>query len=95
MNLFTHVVNKTGPISSHELASLSGGEEQLIGTYSKVYPTSDKVGGNRKANHTLVRLLRALSPMGILEEVGEKMWQATPVTVAMTSEGISAGYRMV
>jgi hypothetical protein len=41
-----------------------------------------------------VRLLRALVPMGILDEAGEKKWQATPVTVAMTSEGIAAGYRM-
>jgi len=51
--------------------------------------------GNHNPNATSVRLLRTLSPMGILDEVGEKMWQATPVTVAMTSEGISAGYRMV
>ncbi|KAI1753318.1 putative O-methyltransferase [Xylaria castorea] len=72
MNLFQHISEKGGPITSHELASLTSGEEELI-----------------------VRLLRTLTPMGLLDEVAEKTWQATPVTVAMASEGIAAGHRMV
>lgn len=42
-----------------------------------------------------VRLLRVLVPMGLLDEVGEKTWEANPVTHAIASEGIAAGYRMV
>jgi hypothetical protein len=33
--------------------------------------------------------------MGLLIEVGEKTWQASLVTMAMASEGIAAGYKMV
>ncbi|KAI1196277.1 putative O-methyltransferase [Nemania serpens] len=72
MNLFRYISEKRGPITSHELASLSGGEEELI-----------------------IRLLRVLVPVGLLDEVSEKTWQAKPVTHAMASEGIAAGYRMV
>ncbi|KAI0197625.1 putative O-methyltransferase [Astrocystis sublimbata] len=72
MNLFLYISQKNGPITSHELATLSGGEEELI-----------------------VRILRVLVPMGLLDEVGEKTWEARPVTHAMASEGIAAGYRMV
>ncbi|KAJ2990916.1 hypothetical protein NUW58_g2723 [Xylaria curta] len=72
MNLFRYISEKGGPITSHELASLTSGEEELI-----------------------VRLLRTLTPVGLLDEVVEKTWQATPVTIAMASEGIAAGHRMV
>ncbi|KAI9172792.1 O-methyltransferase asqD [Paramyrothecium foliicola] len=72
MNIFTHMVEKQGPITSQELASLCPGEEQLI-----------------------VRILRVLSSSGIVNEVGERTWEASPVTAAMATEGIAAGYRMV
>jgi hypothetical protein len=95
MDLFKHQVDKGGPIGSRELETLSGGEEQLIGTFLRLSMTAQKEWLKGKPNTSPVRFLRALCPMGVLDEVGEKQWQATPVTVAMASEGIAAGYRMV
>ncbi|KAI1505681.1 sterigmatocystin 8-O-methyltransferase [Biscogniauxia marginata] len=43
----------------------------------------------------IVRILRPLASTGFVEEVGERMWTTTPVTKAMTTEGIAAGHRMV
>ncbi|KAK6948153.1 hypothetical protein Daesc_009917 [Daldinia eschscholtzii] len=43
----------------------------------------------------ITRLLRALASVNLLNEVGEETWQATPVTKAMASEGISAGIRLI
>ncbi|KAF3055593.1 Demethylsterigmatocystin 6-O-methyltransferase [Daldinia childiae] len=43
----------------------------------------------------ITRLLRVLASVNLLDEVGEETWQATPITKAMASKGISAGIRMV
>ncbi|KAI1660054.1 putative O-methyltransferase [Daldinia decipiens] len=43
----------------------------------------------------ITRLLRALASVNLLNEAGQETWQATPVTEAMASEGISAGIRMI
>ncbi|RYO87813.1 hypothetical protein DL764_008807 [Monosporascus ibericus] len=72
LNLFEHIVNHGVPISSRELASLSGGEELLI-----------------------IRVLRCVSSVGLVHEVGERLWQANPITEAMATEGIAAGHRML
>ncbi|KAI5921763.1 sterigmatocystin 8-O-methyltransferase [Camillea tinctor] len=72
LNLFTLIVNRNGPITSKELAELSGGEELLI-----------------------IQILRPLASTGFVEEVGERMWIATPVTRAMAKEGIAAGHRLI
>ncbi|ROV95171.1 hypothetical protein VMCG_08553 [Cytospora schulzeri] len=72
LGLFKYVVAHDGPVTSEELASLSGGEELLI-----------------------IRILRPLASVGFIDEVGERTWQATPVTEAMATEEIAAGHRMV
>ncbi|RYP63324.1 hypothetical protein DL769_006996 [Monosporascus sp. CRB-8-3] len=72
LDLFKHIVNHGVPISSKELASLSGGEELLI-----------------------IRVLRSVSSIGLVHEVGERLWQANPITEAMAIEGIAAGHRML
>ncbi|KAI1417113.1 putative O-methyltransferase [Hypoxylon sp. FL1857] len=43
----------------------------------------------------IVRVLRPLASIGFVEEVGERTWKATPITRAMTIEGIAAGHRML
>ncbi|ROW07069.1 hypothetical protein VPNG_06650 [Cytospora leucostoma] len=72
LGLFKHIVGHDGPVTSEELASLTGGEELLI-----------------------IRILRPLASIGFVDEVGERKWQATPVTEAMATEEIAAGHRMV
>ncbi|KAF5137562.1 O-methyltransferase asqD [Metarhizium anisopliae] len=81
LRLFELIASATGPVTSTRLASESGGEELLI-RYSVT------VGKQ-------VRILRPLSSVGIVNEVGERQWTATPVTHAMASEGIAAGHRMM
>ncbi|EXU99898.1 O-methyltransferase [Metarhizium robertsii] len=72
LRLFELIASATGPVTSTQLASESGGEELLI-----------------------IRILRPLSSVGIVNEVGERQWTATPVTHVMASEGIAAGHRMI
>ncbi|KID91474.1 sterigmatocystin 8-O-methyltransferase [Metarhizium guizhouense ARSEF 977] len=72
LRLFELIASATGPVTSTQLASESGGEELLI-----------------------IRILRPLSSVGIVNEVGERQWTATPVTDAMASEEIAAGHRMI
>ncbi|KAI1262685.1 sterigmatocystin 8-O-methyltransferase [Xylariaceae sp. FL1019] len=43
----------------------------------------------------ITRILRTLAAVGLVGDVGDRTWQATPVTQAMASEGVSAGYRMI
>jgi len=40
-------------------------------------------------------MLRALAAIGLLADVGERTWQATPITQAMAMEGVAAGFRMM
>lgn len=42
-----------------------------------------------------VRVLRPLSAIGFINEVGEKTWEANLVTKAMATEQIASGHRMV
>ncbi|KAK8923217.1 O-methyltransferase asqD [Metarhizium anisopliae] len=78
LRLFELIASATGPVTSTQLASESGGEELLIITVGKQ-----------------VRILRPLSSVGIVNEVGERQWTTTPVTHVMASEGIAAGHRMM
>ncbi|KAF3061295.1 Demethylsterigmatocystin 6-O-methyltransferase [Daldinia childiae] len=43
----------------------------------------------------LVRILRLISSLGFVEEVGERTWIATPITKVMAKEEIAATHRMV
>ncbi|KAI1139528.1 sterigmatocystin 8-O-methyltransferase [Hypoxylon sp. FL0543] len=43
----------------------------------------------------IVRILRPLASVRLVKEVGERTWEATPITKAMATEGIAAGHRMV
>ncbi|CAJ2504618.1 Uu.00g120120.m01.CDS01 [Anthostomella pinea] len=43
----------------------------------------------------IIRTLRPLASIGFVDEVGERTWEATPVTKAMATEEIAAGHRMV
>ncbi|KAI0157909.1 putative O-methyltransferase [Hypoxylon sp. FL1284] len=43
----------------------------------------------------IIRILRPLAAMRFVKEVGERTWEATPITKAMTIEGIAAGHRML
>ncbi|KAI1455340.1 putative O-methyltransferase [Annulohypoxylon moriforme] len=43
----------------------------------------------------IVRVLRLLAATGFVEEVGERTWEATPITEAMATEGIAAGHRFL
>ncbi|KAI0199349.1 putative O-methyltransferase [Astrocystis sublimbata] len=72
LDLFKHIANHDGPVTSNELASLSEGEELLI-----------------------IRVLRPMAAIGFVKETGERKWIATPLTFAMTTEGIASGHRML
>ncbi|KAI0844632.1 putative O-methyltransferase [Daldinia vernicosa] len=41
----------------------------------------------------IVRILRPLASTGFVDEVGERVWEPTPITRAMATDGIAAGYR--
>ncbi|KAI1770223.1 putative O-methyltransferase [Hypoxylon cercidicola] len=43
----------------------------------------------------IIRILRSVSSIGLVDEVGERLWQANPLTKAMTIDGIAAGHRML
>ncbi|KAM0814060.1 putative O-methyltransferase domain-containing protein [Seiridium cardinale] len=43
----------------------------------------------------IIRVLRPLASLGLVNEVGERTWTATPATKAMTVPGIAAGHRMI
>ncbi|CAG9998313.1 unnamed protein product [Clonostachys byssicola] len=43
----------------------------------------------------IIRILRPLSAVGVVNEVGERRWEATPVTHAMATKEIAAGHRMI
>ncbi|KAI0152043.1 putative O-methyltransferase [Hypoxylon sp. NC0597] len=43
----------------------------------------------------IVRILRPLASIGFVEEVGERIWKATPITRAMATEEIASGHRMI
>ncbi|KAI0184955.1 sterigmatocystin 8-O-methyltransferase [Xylaria flabelliformis] len=43
----------------------------------------------------IIRILRPLSSIGFVKEVGERTWESTPITHAMVNEGIAAGHRVV
>jgi hypothetical protein len=58
--------------------------------------TSDELAKKSDGEELLItRLLRALAGIGIVGDVGERTWVATPVTHAMAHEGVSAGFRMM
>ncbi|KAI1333028.1 sterigmatocystin 8-O-methyltransferase [Xylariaceae sp. FL0255] len=41
------------------------------------------------------RILRAMSSIGFVNEVGESTWAANPITKAMATDGITAGHRLL
>ncbi|OTB08556.1 hypothetical protein M426DRAFT_7869 [Hypoxylon sp. CI-4A] len=43
----------------------------------------------------IVRILRPLASVQFIKEVGERKWEATPITKAMAADEIAAGHRMV
>ncbi|KAI1121727.1 putative O-methyltransferase [Nemania abortiva] len=43
----------------------------------------------------IIRILRPLSSTGFVKEVGDRIWESTPITRAMATEGIAAGHRML
>ncbi|KAI1747698.1 putative O-methyltransferase [Xylaria castorea] len=43
----------------------------------------------------IIRILRPLSSIGFVKEVGERTWEPTPITHAMANEGIAAGHRVL
>ncbi|KAI8632505.1 sterigmatocystin 8-O-methyltransferase [Xylariaceae sp. FL1651] len=43
----------------------------------------------------ILRILRAMSSIGFVKEVGERTWEANPITRAMATDGIAAGHRML
>ncbi|KAI0852879.1 putative O-methyltransferase [Daldinia vernicosa] len=72
LNIFKLIADHGGPITSKELAALSGADEILI-----------------------VRILRPMSSIGFVEEVGERTWIATSITKEMAREEIAALHRMI
>jgi hypothetical protein len=36
-----------------------------------------------------------MSAIGFVKEVGERTWEANPITHAMATDGIAAGHRML
>ncbi|KAI0505343.1 sterigmatocystin 8-O-methyltransferase [Xylaria bambusicola] len=58
--------------------------------------TSDELAKLTNAEELLIsRVLRVIASVGLVANVGDRTWQATPVTKAMAFEGVSAGYRMI
>ncbi|KAI1108595.1 sterigmatocystin 8-O-methyltransferase [Nemania sp. NC0429] len=58
--------------------------------------TSDKLAELSGAEELLIsRVLRVLASVGLVANMADRTWQATPVTQAMAFEGVSAGYRMI
>ncbi|KAI1818467.1 sterigmatocystin 8-O-methyltransferase [Poronia punctata] len=43
----------------------------------------------------IIRILRAMSSLGFVNEAGERAWESNPITHAMSTEGISAGHRFL
>lgn len=90
LDLFKHTTSSNGPITSGQLAALSGGEELLI---SKT--TCFDYGRKYFANNIIARVLRPLATIGFINEVDEQTWEATPITRAMAMEEVASGHRMV
>ncbi|KAI8628016.1 sterigmatocystin 8-O-methyltransferase [Xylariaceae sp. FL1651] len=58
--------------------------------------TSDELAEQSGAEELLItRILRVLAAAGLIADVGDRTWQASPITRAMAVENIAAGYRMV
>ncbi|KAI0197627.1 sterigmatocystin 8-O-methyltransferase [Astrocystis sublimbata] len=58
--------------------------------------TSAKLAELSGAEELLIsRILRVIASVGLVANVGDRTWQATPVTNAIAFEGVSAGYRMI
>lgn len=93
MDLFRIISDRNGPIISKELASCSGGEELLIGIYYN--SSNSSLGRPHNLTSVIVRVLRPLAAIGFVDEMGEKTWEANPVTKAMATEQIASGHRMV
>lgn len=50
---------------------------------------------NINLNSITVRVLRPLAAINSINEVGDKTWEANPITKAMATVEIAAGHRMV
>ncbi|KAI0480021.1 putative O-methyltransferase [Xylaria cf. heliscus] len=58
--------------------------------------TSDKLASLSGGEELLIiRVLRPMSAIGFVKEIGERKWVATPLTFAMATEEIASGHRMV
>lgn len=90
LDLFKHTASSNGPITSGQLAALSGGEELLISE-----TTTDDWEGVDRANISTARVLRPLATIGFINEVDEETWEATPITKSMAMEEVASGHRMV
>lgn len=62
---------------------------------SHVTPYCETNARVSSADIMAARILRTLASVGLVGDVGDRIWQATPVTKAMAHEGVSAGYRMM
>ncbi|KAI0430917.1 sterigmatocystin 8-O-methyltransferase [Xylaria sp. FL1042] len=68
--------------------------EHIVQTSGPI--TSDKLAELSGAEELLIsRILRVIASVGLVANVGDRTWQATPVTKAIAFEGVSAGYRMI
>ncbi|KAF2971686.1 hypothetical protein GQX73_g1866 [Xylaria multiplex] len=92
MNLFELLIKRGTAVTSDELAEQSGAEELLISIYT---PPLIPTWGVVKLTNFQARLLRALASVGLVADVGNRTWQATPVTQALAVEGVAAGLRMI
>jgi hypothetical protein len=53
------------------------------------------MSGDIRINIPAVRVLRGMTAIGFVKEVGPQTWEATPITREMAKEEIAAGHRMM
>jgi hypothetical protein len=85
LKLFDIIADAKRPISSAELASKTGGEEQLLGKSTKIWHWTCT------SNSFSVRILRGITFAGLVNEVGEQLYEANVATHHIKLPSIQAG----
>lgn len=85
LKLFDIIADAKRPISSADLASKTGAEEQLLGKSTTTW------GWSRITNSPSVRILRGITFAGLVDEVGEQLYEANAATHHVKLPSVQAG----
>jgi hypothetical protein len=84
LKLFNLIADSKEPISSAELATKTGAEEQLLGMSTKPWQANF-------TDYPSARILRGITLAGLVSEVGEQIYKANATTYHVKIPSVQAG----